>query len=822
MATKRKKAKWQEIGLTEEQYNEVRYQAKLELCRRDFWEFCKVLAPDFYMEGRDYLKELCYALQHLYESDEKVLIINMPPRHGKLVADYEPVLTKKGWKKHGDLVVGDEVLSPNGNFIKVTHVHPKQEANVRVEFTNGQTVDVHSNHEWVVYDRHAQKMKTVETNYMVGKLEDGASEHKRGHRYRFQLPKVKPIIGEEKDLPVQPYVFGAWLGDGSNTKPAICAAPKDDIVLRECGKHYDFLSMSVHRTTGVYTQSFDGLRSDLHKIGLCEWKERREKYIPDEYLTASIEQRLELLAGLLDTDGSLRKKEHRYIFTTSDEKLKDGFCELVATFGWRTSIREIQPTTSTSGIVGKRVYWQIGFNPTMFIPCRIERKQLHEFSKQRAIAIKSITPLDKPTQGNCITVEGGVYLVGKSLIPTHNSRTAGLFAEWIFGINPSEKIITGSYNEQLSTTFSRNVRDAIMERKASKDRIVYSDIFPKTRLKRGSSAANLWTLEGQHISYLATSPGGTVTGFGASLMIIDDIVKNADEAMNETVLENHWTWFTNTMLSRLEKGGKLVIIATRWNSKDLSGRIIDHYNSIGVPYTLITKKALQDDGTMLCDDVLDRSAYDLIVKTMGREIVEANYNQKPIDLVGRLYNIGFETYTDIPRDEENYSLLEEICAYCDTADQGDDYLCLIIYGLYRGQCYVLDVYFTKDGMEITEGETAKRLYKYQVNRAFIESNNGGRGFGRSVERILREKYHWYKTYIDLFTQRRNKKTRILSSATWCQQNIKFPVGWEINYADFYGDIMAYQKEGKMAHDDAEDSLAGIYDKVGRGNLFSFT
>jgi predicted phage terminase large subunit-like protein len=91
-----------------------------------------------------------------------------------------------------------------------------------------------------------------------------------------------------------------------------------------------------------------------------------------------------------------------------------------------------------------------------------------------------------------------------------------------------------------------------------------------------------------------------------------------------------------------------------------------------------------------------------------------------------------------------------------------------------------------------------------------------------VERILREKYRWYRTYVDLFTQSRNKKSRILSSATWCQNNIKFPVGWEINYAEFYGDIMAYQKEGKMKHDDAEDCLAGIYDKCGRGNLFSFT
>ena len=407
--------------------------------------------------------------------------------------------------------------------------------------------------------------------------------------------------------------------------------------------------------------------------------------------------------------------------------------------------------------------------------------------------------------------------------PRHGkSRTAQMFAKWVFGKNPAEKIITGSYNEQLSTTFSRGVRNDIQERKASKDKIVYSDIFPRTTIKRGSGAANLWTLEGQHISYLATSPGGTVTGFGATLMIIDDIVKNAEEALNETVLESHWTWFTNTMLSRLERGGKIIIIATRWNTKDLSGRAIEHYKSIGTPVRLITEKALQDDGTMLCDGVLDRRAYDLIVKTMGREIVEANYNQNPIDLVGRLYNIGFQTYKQLPVDDKGQSVVEEICAYIDTADQGDDYLCCIIYALHRQQAYVLDVYFTKDGMEITEGEVAKRLHDYQVNKAYIESNNGGRGFGRSVERILREKYHWYKTHVDLFTQTRNKKSRILSSATWCQNNIKFPIGWEVNYADFYGDVMAYQKEGKAAHDDAEDCLAGIYDRVGRGALFSFT
>ena len=122
----------------------------------------------------------------------------------------------------------------------------------------------------------------------------------------------------------------------------------------------------------------------------------------------------------------------------------------------------------------------------------------------------------------------------------------------------------------------------------------------------------MWTLEGEHVSYLATSPGGTVTGFGATVMILDDIIKNAEEALNETVLENHWAWFTNTMLSRLESHdhvSKLLIVATRWNTNDLSGRAIEHYKSIGVPFRLITKAAKQEDGTMLCDDVFNIDSY---------------------------------------------------------------------------------------------------------------------------------------------------------------------------------------------------------------------
>ncbi|ETJ26097.1 hypothetical protein Q604_UNBC17527G0001, partial [human gut metagenome] len=108
-------------------------------------------------------------------------------------------------------------------------------------------------------------------------------------------------------------------------------------------------------------------------------------------------------------------------------------------------------------------------------------------------------------------------------------------------------------------------------------------------------------------SYLATSPDGSSTGFGATLLIIDDIIKNAEEAYNENVKESHWSWFTNTMLSRLEEGGKIIIIMTRWASDDLAGRAIEHFkDDPKFKSKVIMMKAVQEDGSMLCPEVLSK------------------------------------------------------------------------------------------------------------------------------------------------------------------------------------------------------------------------
>jgi predicted phage terminase large subunit-like protein len=382
------------------------------------------------------------------------------------------------------------------------------------------------------------------------------------------------------------------------------------------------------------------------------------------------------------------------------------------------------------------------------------------------------------------------------------SRTAGLFVEWVLGKNKKEKIMTGSYNETLSTMFSKNVRNAIQEEKADEDKIVYSDVFPYTNIKRGDGAMNLWSLEGGYNNYLATSPTGTATGFGASLLIIDDLIKNAEEAYNESVKEKHWDWFTNTMLSRLEEGGKIIIIMTRWATDDLAGRALRHYKEQNAKIKHISMKALQDDGTMLCDQVLSKKSYESKIRAMGDSIARANYQQEPVDIQGVLYK-DLKTYDQLP------PYFEHIINYTDTADEGNDYLCSIAAGIYQGEAYLLDVIYSQEGMEVTEPLTAEFMVTNKVNAALIESNNGGRGFARNVIRLIWDNFRTKSVNVTWFHQSKNKKARILTNSTFIMNHVYFPVMWKSKWPEFYKAVTTYQKEGKNAHDDACDSLTGI-------------
>ena len=392
--------------------------------------------------------------------------------------------------------------------------------------------------------------------------------------------------------------------------------------------------------------------------------------------------------------------------------------------------------------------------------------------------------------------------------PRHGkSRTAGKFVEWVLGTNPNEKIMTGSYNEDLSSSFAKSVRDTIASEK-TEGVIVYNDIFPNTKIKDGEATQKKWALAGSKVSnYLATSPTGTATGFGCTIMIIDDLIKNAKEAYNENTLKNHIDWFNNTMLSRTENGFKLIIIMTRWSSNDLAGYILENYSNV----RHINYKAVQEDGSMLCEDVLSKEDYEFKTKNMNKDIVYANYQQEPIDVKNRLYTT-FKTYEKLP--PAHY-----VMNYTDTADEGDDYLCSIDYQMYNNEHYILDVIFTQEPMEVTEPAVAKMLTKDNVGNANIESNNGGRGFARNVQKELKQLKNTH-TKVNWFHQGENKIARILSNSTGVMNNIYFPINWEDRWPEFAKHLKHYVRTGKNEHDDAEDCLTGVYEHP-RPNTIQF-
>lgn len=386
--------------------------------------------------------------------------------------------------------------------------------------------------------------------------------------------------------------------------------------------------------------------------------------------------------------------------------------------------------------------------------------------------------------------------------PRHGkSLTDQCLTEWLLGRDPTCRVMTASYNEDVASVFSKNVRNTIQTEKIG-ERVVFSDMFPKTKVKYGDASAKKWTVDGQsQISYLATSPNGTATGFGCDYLICDDLIKSAEEAYNETALDNTYQWFVNTMLSRLEGQKKCIIIMTRWSSRDLAGRIMDAFPD----ECEIIKYRVQDENSkMLCEDILSEKDMNLIKREMNVDIFEANYNQTPIDVKGRLYQ-EFKEWEKLPSGK--------IINFTDTADTGSDFLCSINGVVFEKEFYISDLVFSDEAMEVTEPKVAELLFSGAVNVSRIESNNGGRGFARNVQRLMNERYGSNRTQIESVPQTHNKESRILASSAWVQNHIYMPPNWRTRFPEFYKQVMSYQRKGKNAHDDALDVLASIYEFV---------
>ena len=704
-------------------------------------------APEkkFYMPRKKILHPVALDLQWLEDNPKaKFYGLSLPARTGKALAHSTPVLTDKGWKLHGNLKVGDRVIGADGEFKRVLAVHPPCKMEYRVTFADGEQIDCHGNHEWVVTDRCVghQSRRTYETGFMADNLKDSEGNN------RFIEISKEMVKGEHKDLPLHPYLLGVWLGDGRNTNPDICEPKEDRCIIEHIQDlGYEIAWSTVHKDTGVEYYGIKGLRDQLRPYQMCNSRHNQPKHIPDEYLTADIEQRLQLLAGLLDTDGTLRAKEHRYCFSTTETRLRDDFVSLINSFGWRTSIVEYAPRLSSSGIQGRKTVYSIGFNPTVHIPCQVERKRLYTFSKQRRTAITNIEKLDVPTIGNCITVEGGLYLAGRTLKPTHNSTLAIMFLTWIMLKRPDSNSAMGGHSGILAKGFYKEVLNFI-----STEEYAFADMWhylhPEAKVMLQDKSADEFTINLGNSSRFSTLTcrgiDGTWTGAvnvtggdNVGFLYVDDLVRDREHSLSPIRMENTYQEYLNKMVDRKNDGAKELMIGTLWNVYDPLERLRkEHEGEEGWLFRRIPALDENDESNFQYQiNGFSTEYYRELREKLNDAEWQAKYQQRPYVREGLLYQSDeLRYFNGILPDGDH-----RIVAVCDVAWGGGDSLSMPIGAEYEnGDVYIFDWVFNKSTKEVTIPIVVGKIVSNEIRQIRFEGNTGGDLYCQYVDEKLRE------------------------------------------------------------------------------------
>jgi len=223
-----------------------------------------------------------------------------------------------------------------------------------------------------------------------------------------------------------------------------------------------------------------------------------------------------------------------------------------------------------------------------------------------------------------------------SIPPRHGKSTmiSRLLPAWYLSIRPDHRVLLASYQADFAAQWGRAVRD-----------IIEAEPELGITVRADSSAANRWDLEGHEGGMQTAGVGGAITGKGADLMLIDDPVKNDEQANSETFREKTWDWWQGTALNRQQPDASYIVVMTRWHEDDLAGRLIAHGQETGDTWRQITLPALaeEDDvlgrelGAPLWPEQYDAEALGRLERGMGSHWWAALYQQRPQPAGGTLF-----------------------------------------------------------------------------------------------------------------------------------------------------------------------------------------
>ena len=410
-------------------------------------------------------------------------------------------------------------------------------------------------------------------------------------------------------------------------------------------------------------------------------------------------------------------------------------------------------------------------------------------------------------------------------VPPQHGKSVGattLLPAYMLGVDPDMRIAIASYSGTLASKFNRRVQRIIESRE-------YAELFPETTIKRGTKpAAYIRTSDEVEIidhkgELISVGREGSLTGNRVDCFILDDLYKDAMEAQSPVVRENCWEWYTSVVRTRMHNTSRELIVFTRWHEEDLIGtlmrtepcrelRSLKDIDEVDKDTWLVLNfEALKASPPTEIDPRAEGEALwpeqqsrDLLLTKRRLDPVrfEAMYQGHPSTKEGLLYGDSFREYALLPRD------VVARASYIDTADEGEDYLCAVAYVIDTdGVIYVTDVVYSRESMEHTERLVSAMFSSNNTLRAAVESNNGGRGFARALQRLAP------KVRVEWFHQSGNKEARILSNSATVLHTIRMPRDWAQRWPEFYAHLTTFRRLFKSnRHDDAADVLTGIVER----------
>lgn len=384
---------------------------------------------------------------------------------------------------------------------------------------------------------------------------------------------------------------------------------------------------------------------------------------------------------------------------------------------------------------------------------------------------------------------------GKSMLASE------FFPAWYMGRNPDHYVVTATYAQELADDFGRKVKNQIED--AS-----FQAVFPGVGLADDSKSAKRFHIEGslggyehattQRGAFYAVGVGGPLTGRGAHLLLIDDPVKNREEADSETMRKKVKDWYTSTAYTRLMPGGRIVIIQTRWHEDDLSGWLLAEHGH--EDWTVLNLPAINDDGDALWPEQYDIEALERIRRALPSRDWSALYQQRPAPDTGDYFKAEWIVPVDhIPPRSE--MMIYGGSDYAVTAD-GGDYTVHAVVGIdSEGHLYLLDLWRAQASSDVWVDSFCALVRKWKPIGWAEETGQIKSGVGPFLVKQMIETGSY--TAREQFPTRGDKAVRAQSiRGRMALQGLRVPrhAPW---LADFKSELMSFPVG---VHDDQVDAL----------------